>query len=262
MSHGNMTRNRNDRHVNRPSKTVRRVTILGGAILAVAGAYCAASDKPPVKAPKPSTKPAGPKSNLDLWLTEDAGKKESKTGDAARAGASPFGGALSTSRPDALPGVVELSDGRILAGGLYTTVEKPWVVFVQKEARWRRVPFITALSVTAVVVSEKTELRWRWKAMGEPEKVYTGKTYPTRRFLWTFRLLDGSTLTGAVKGQPLWVEHDGKRQGPFVLHERSRGADGQSLKDLVYVKRIIVSRRLMTAVLDARAKAAADNKNS
>jgi len=220
-----------------------------------------AADTPPAKVAtppvKPPAKPTRPKSNLDLWLGEDAGKPGDKT--KARAGTNPFGKTLSTTRPDALPGVVELSDGRLLAGGLYTTVEKPWVVFVRSEERWRRVPFITALSITAVVVSEKMELRWRWKAMGEPEKVYTGKKYPTRRFLWTFRLLDGSTLTGAVKGQPLWVEHAGKRHGPFVLHERSRGADGQSLKDLVYVKRVIVSRRMMTAVLQAQAK---PNKNT
>lgn len=248
-------------HVNTPSRTSRLVTVITLAVAATALLSRAAA--PPAKPVRPpARKPAKQKSNLDLWLSEGADDANAAPKPPPDGGKSPFAKALSLGRPDALPGVVELSDGRILAGGLYTTVEKPWIVFVGKESRWRRVPFITALSVTAVVVSEKMELRWRWKAMGEPEKVYTGKKYPTRRFLWRFRLLDGSMLIGAIKGQPLWVEYDGKRHGPFVLHERSRGKDGQSLKDLLYVKRIIVSRRMMTKVLDAQAKVRDEGKKT
>ena len=246
--------------MNKPSRTSRFVSALAGAVLAGAAVYCCAAAPKPVgdakAAPAKPAKPAKPKSNLDLWLNEDAGKTGKAKGTNPDGGSNPFGKALAVGRPDALPGVVELSDGRILAGGLYTTVEKPWIVFVQKESRWRRVGFINALSITAVVVSEKIELRWRWKAMGEPEKVYTGKKYPTRRFLWKFHLIDGGYITGAIKGQPLWVQYGPKRHGPFVLNERSRGKDGQSLKDLVYVKRIIVSRRMMEKVLAAQAKAA------
>ena len=245
------------------SKRSRFVAALAGAVFAGAVVYCATAGESTGRGAKPATtrpakpaKPAKPKSNLDLWLNDAAGNADGKKGRDLDGGKSPFGRVLSVGRPDAVPGVVELSDGRILAGGLCTTVEKPWVVFVGKVSRWRRVPFINALSITAVVVSEKMELRWRWKAMGEPEKVYTGKKYPTRRFLWKFHLIDGSYLTGAIKGQPLWVHCGRKRHGPFVLHERSRGKDGQSLKDLVYVKRVIVSRRMMRAVLDAQAKAA------
>ena len=151
-------------------------------------------------------------------------------------------------REDALPGAVEFSDGRRIAGWMYTTREKNWEVYVDAERRWRQVPFITALGITAVVAEEKIEQDWRWKEMGVPERVYTGKEYPTRRLKWSFHLIDDSTLTGDVKGQPLWIEHDGRKEGPFILHERSKGDMGQTLGDLVYVKRIIVSRRLMDAV--------------
>ena len=249
--------------MSKSSRTLRLLAALAGAVLTGAVVYCATAAESAGGAKPPATKPAKPakpKDNLDLWLTEDPDKGAGK-GTNPDGGRNPFGQVLAVGRPDALPGVVELSDGRILAGGLYTTVEKPWVVFVQKESRWRRVPFINALSITAVVVSEKIELRWRWKAMGEPEKVYTGKKYPTRRFMWKFRMLDGSYLTGAIKGQPLWVQYGRKRHGPFVLHERSRGQDGQSLKDLLYVKRVIVSRRMMTEVLAEQAKAAKVTKD-
>ena len=63
------------------------------------------------------------------------------------------------------------------------------------------------------------------------------------------RLIDGSTVIGEIKGQPLWIELGDKRTGPLVLHERSKGKMGQKLKDLIYVKRIIVSRKMMEAVL-------------
>ena len=154
-------------------------------------------------------------------------------------------------RRDALPGIVILSDGKMLPGGLYTTRDKNWEVWVQSQQRWRHIPPIAVLSIRAVVVEEKADREWRWKEMGSDEKVFTGRTRPTRRLEWTFHLIDGSYLTGSVKGQPLWVESAQKRHGPFVLHERSAGNYGQSLKDLVYVKQVVISRRAMQQVLDA-----------
>jgi hypothetical protein len=148
-------------------------------------------------------------------------------------------------RLNALPGAVELSDGRTIAGWIVTTPDEPWAVWVETEKRWRRIPPAAVLQVTAEVIAERMELQWRWKAMGEPEKVYTGKRYPFRRFEWTFRLADGSEIRGVVKGQPLWLEVDGKRQGPWLLQERSKGEVGQSLKEHVYLKRAVISRRAM-----------------
>ena len=94
------------------------------------------------------------------------------------------------------------------------------------------------------------ELRWRWKGMGKPEKVFTGKSYPFRRYRWRFRLIDGTVVEGSTKGQPVWVEFRRKRAGPFVLHERDKGPDDATLKDLLYVKKVVVSRRMMEAVIE------------
>lgn len=165
-------------------------------------------------------------------------------------------------RPDTAPGVLELSDGRVLGGWLYTTRHKPFLVYVEETRQWRRIPLLCVLSITAVVVEEKMELEWRWKGMGEPERVYTGRRRPVRRLKWRFRLIDGSGIEGAVKGQPIWVESAGGRSGPYILHERSGAedmpdsdqsqttgpSDGRGLEGLIYVKRVIVSRRLMEAV--------------
>lgn len=210
--------------------------------LAAAGIVASAQTSKPAQAPA---------DDVEYWLNqaqapaassapgrsavEDIGKPPAATGQ--------------PSRDDALPGVTVLSNGKVLPGWLYTTAEKPWVLFVEGEQRWRSVPFIDVLSIEAVVDEEKMEQEWRWKEMGVPERVYTGKAYPTRRLQWKFHLIDDSTLTGTIKGQPLWVELGQTRVGPMVLHERSKGEPGQKLADLVYVKRILVSRRLMDQVL-------------
>ena len=204
----------------------------------------AAKDKKDANTPPPA-------SNLDYWLNQ-ARPVEPK-GEAPEPPAeptSPFGeGKDAFRRPDALPGVIELSNGKQLPGGVYTTVEKPWIVWSEATKSWRRIPFIALLSITAVVEEERVELRWRWKGMGEPEKVYTGEKYPLRRLHWRFKLIDGSVVEGSTKGQPVWVEFHEKAYGPWVLHERMKGNDGQTLEDLVYVKKVVVSRKMMDAVV-------------
>lgn len=187
-----------------------------------------------------------PSSDLDYWLDRATTAPASQpTEDPDNLGSNPLAKGEFV-RSDALPGAMKLSDGTLLAGGIYTTREKPWRVYVASEKRWRRIPPLAVLSITAKVIEEKMELEWRWKSTGEPEKVYTGRKYPTRRLEWRFLLIDGSEIVGVVKGQPIWVESpDGETHGPLVLHERSKGEPGQSLGDLVYVKKAVLSRKMM-----------------
>lgn len=190
--------------------------------------------------------------NLDYWLNqattatapaEAKPPKPEKSDATATAQSAP---ADETSRrPDALPGAIEMSDGKILWGFMHTTADKDWELYLEDEKLLHRVPFIAVLSIRAQVVEEKLDLEWRWKEMGTPERVYTGQSYPTRRLLWTIKLIDGTSLTGAIKGQPLWIATESKINGPMILAERTKGQMGQKLDDLVYVKTVIVSRRLL-----------------
>jgi hypothetical protein len=41
-----------------------------------------------------------------------------------------------------------------------------------------------------------------------------------------------SCVPQAYLGHPVWIEHDGQKTGPLVLHERSKGQMGQELRDL------------------------------
>jgi hypothetical protein len=217
-------------------------TILAALVL------MAAAD-PPQKTDKPSSRPAD---DIDYWLRR--GKPvEEKPSAPAEAG-NPFKAGKQFRRPGALPGVVELSDGKRTPGGISTTPGKDWIVWVEEEKRWRHIPPAAVLSISVKMVKEEMVLEWRWKAMGEPEKVYTGRKYPLKRFLWTLHLADGSRITGAIKGQPLWIEPagGGERQAQLlILHERLKGKIGEKLEDLVHPKRIIISRRVMEQVTQA-----------
>ena len=216
-------------------RTLWRVLPAGAALVALAALTPA-----PAGGDGPTSAPAG---NLDYWLNRAT--PATSRAIAAPPPGDPFGASAAPGRTDALPAVAVFSDGRILAGGLFTTRDRNWEVWVEAEKRWRHIPPILVLSIEAVVVEQALEKEWRWKEMGSDEKVFTGRTKPVRRFLWTFHLIDDSTVTGSVKGQPLWVQTLSKRHGPFVLHERSAGTYGQSLADLVYVKRVVISRREM-----------------
>jgi hypothetical protein len=191
-----------------------------------------------------------PASYVESWLREAT--TATAPGVAEPAGGNPFGTRDRFDRKDAPPGVVILSDGRTLAGRVYTTRDKDLEVWVESEKRWRHVPLILLLSIRAVVVEEGMEKEWRWKEMGSDEKTFTGREKPIRRYRWRLHLIDDSYVTGAVKGQPLWVDSPEKRRGPFILHERSAGKYGQTLKDLVHVKRVVISLRAMEEVIKAR----------
>ncbi|MFP4054111.1 MAG: hypothetical protein ACLFV7_09635, partial [Phycisphaerae bacterium] len=119
--------------------------------------------------------PNAAESDLDYWLRRATPADANETSDANAAQADPDAEGTNPFRPrkgflrsHALPGVVELSDGTLVAGGLYGTREKPWEVFVAEEKRWRQIPPIAVLSITARPVEEKMELEWRWKATGVP----------------------------------------------------------------------------------------------
>ncbi|MFP4106288.1 MAG: hypothetical protein ACLFVU_09380 [Phycisphaerae bacterium] len=217
------------------------LVVLAASVLAWPGAGFVASQDTTTSS-KPADSSLG--GNVDYWLERAETVRSTTTTQAATQpsqGRNPFSQGNSFSRPDALPGGILLSDGTVKTGGLYTTRDKPWIVYQESTKRWRRIPFAAVLSIQARIVEEKMELEWRWKATGVPERVYTGRKYPTRRFLWVFTLADGSTIVGAIKGQPLWVDSaDGKSKTRVILHERTKGTPDQTLEDMIYLKKLSI----------------------
>jgi len=183
--------------------------------------------------------------NMDYWLRRATTAPASQP---APREANPFAAAAREfSRPDALPGAIQMASGRLAAGGFYTTAGKGLEVWLEPQKRWRHVPLVIIRGIHAVVVSEQLEQEWRWKHTGSDEKVYTGRQRPVRRLQWRVNLVDGTSLTGEIKGQPLWVERDGKRT-LHLLGARTKGDWGQTLEQLDYPARIVFSRREMQRV--------------
>ncbi|MCL2701833.1 MAG: hypothetical protein FWE88_09120 [Phycisphaerae bacterium] len=223
-------------------------------VLALTASLSVADDGPAKNAPagnrlqdiKPITRD-NPNDSLDFWLnqatTQSAGEAviDETPHEPIRRDRGP--------RPDALPGVVELSNGMQMPGLLYTTRGKNLELYVEADRNWYRIPFIAVLGITTIVDEEAIELVWRWRAMGVDERVFTGESYPTRRFSYAVTLIDGSTMKGAIKGQPLWINLDGMIMGPLVLHERTKGKLGETLDDIIYVQKVVVSQRMMNAVI-------------
>ncbi len=142
-------------------------------------------------------------------------------------------------RRDALAGYIELSDGTVLPGRIYTTRERPWSVFDAESRSFRRIPPAVVRKIDAEVVWERDEPDWRWKEEGSDEKVHTGRTYPARMLRHIFTLASGQTIAGTVQ-QPIYVQPDGGggEAKQFILHERDKGPLDGKLDQLVYVKQV------------------------
>ncbi len=192
---------------------------------------------------EPTTQPAEtPADNLRYWL--DQGQPTTNAADDAPT-TQPTSQPAPVAPADAVPGsTVTMSDGQSFTGAVFTSARAPVEVFVAETKRWRRVPLVAVVSITAEIVAEAMEPEWRPKEIGSPERIYTGREYPTRRLAWAFELADGAVIRGTVKGRPIWVLTTGPgeraRRGPFILAERGRGEAGESLSDLPYITRIDV----------------------
>ena len=239
-------------------KRFRRDILLwaGLAVVIVTGvAVVSGQDDAPAGPAPAATEGEQGGENLDYWLERatpaDGGDDTSDdtadgTGAAEAPGEDDSGEVAAPSW--ALPGVMELSDGTVLAGMMWTAGDEPLAVYVEAEKRWRRVPLAAALSITAVVAAERMEDVWRWRATGSPERIYTGEQYPFRRLEWTITLADGGEIRGVIKGQAVYLAGgDGESNG-HVLSERTKGDVGQSLDELVHVRRVVISRRAMEAI--------------
>lgn len=160
----------------------------------------------------------------------------------------PFGQS-SAEREDAAPGVVELSDGTVHAGLVYLTRDKRLQIYDRQLQRQREIPLHAITKVECSIKWEELKKQWRFKEGANDEKIYTGRSYPAREYLYTITLNDGRTITGPLsalvylKPEP----NDADQQPPeepkrFLLSKRSKGNLGQDLKSLIYVKRITLGK--------------------
>jgi len=154
--------------------------------------------------------------------------------------ANPFGAAEDAGvREDAVPGYVELSSGAKVPGRIFTTRGARLKIFNLEKEVYEYVPVPAVRKIETVIEWERMEKDWRFKEAGSPEKVYTGRSYPARKFAYRLTLLGGHTITGHILGQPLYLAREGKTDR-FILHDRQKGPMDTTLEDLVYLKRVVL----------------------
>jgi hypothetical protein len=152
-------------------------------------------------------------------------------------------------REDAVPGYVELSDGSIHAGQIYLTRDKRLKISDDKLQRQREVSLSAVKQIECKIEKEWLEKEWKFKELTQDEKMYTGRSYPTREYVHTIRLNDGRTISGGLSAivyvQPTEdnttksATSSGDRKAEqFLLNKRNKGEIGEDLPSLVYVKSI------------------------
>ncbi len=162
--------------------------------------------------------------------------KQSATQAATQPSTQPAAPFASKSNPEARPGLLTLSGDQVFKGRLYTTREKPIRIYDEKDKEYRNVPLALIKSMEAIVIWERDEKEWHFKETGSDIKEYSGKTYPAREIKYKVTLINGQSFTGGIVA-PLYVSQDDKQQ-MFVINKRQKGDVGQTLKDLLYVKRV------------------------
>jgi hypothetical protein len=160
----------------------------------------------------------------------------------------PFG-PVQTERDDAVPGYVEMSDGRIFVGNIYMTRDKRMKLYDESMKRQREIPLRAVKQIEAGVLKEWMEKEWRFKELALDEKYYTGRSYPAREYTHRITLQDGRQITGPMAEiffvQPFTQSAGGPLAKPsnaqperIILHKRDKGEPGKDLKSLVYAKLI------------------------
>lgn len=144
-----------------------------------------------------------------------------------------------TPRDYAVAAAVSTSDGKSASGLLYTTLGKPLKIYDRAKEKFVSFTLKEISRIDVAVEIEKEEPYWYWKESGSDEKVYTGKSYPWRKYVTTVTFPGGKKITGTLSGL-LYLEKNGKKTR-HILYERQKGKEGQKPKDLVYVTSVAVT---------------------
>ena len=135
-------------------------------------------------------------------------------------------------------GVITFNEGKPLEGRVWTTLETPIRVWIEPLKMYRDIDWSIIKRVDVVVISETMEDDWRWKKEGSDEKVYSGKKYPNVELAYKFTLVNNQVIEGAVVA-PIYFA-DGLKSRRFALYKKYKGPLDQTLKDLVYIKTIVL----------------------
>ena len=166
-------------------------------------------------------------------------------------------------RTDAVFGAMTLSDGSVVRGKVYLTRGHQLRIYDTAKEENRDVPLKAIREIRCHVEKEWMEAEWRFKENANDEKVLTGRKYPARIYVYEVILVKGSSINGtlpsviyiepestnnrqekeSVESKP--VDKSDAEALPaikpvrYLLHHRDKGDPGKSLRDMVYIEKIV-----------------------
>jgi hypothetical protein len=147
-------------------------------------------------------------------------------------------GTMKTKVPaGAREGTVTLSNGVMLKGEIWTTLETPFRVWVEARKTYEDVDLSLVMGVEVKVAAQSMEDDWRWLKEGSDQKVYSGKKYPLVELGYVFTLVNGQTVEGGVVAPVYVVEENGKRHS-LALYKKYKGKLDETMGDVAYIKSI------------------------
>jgi len=138
-------------------------------------------------------------------------------------------------------GKVLLSDGSVLAGGLYLKGRQRLRVWDKPAKKYRDVQLGELLEIAVLAVRERVEKEWRFREEGSDVKVFTGRTFPRIDFELTLTFLDKRKRECRIaQGTPLYLRTKDGKSRRFLIQPYLKGVVvGQMPAKLVYVKRVL-----------------------
>jgi len=141
-------------------------------------------------------------------------------------------------RDDAVPGFVEMSDGKVHPGQVMLTRDARLKIFDEQQKKHREIPLKAIKRIDCTVQKEWVEEEWRFKENASDEKYFTGRSYPSREYTHKITLQNGQKIEGTLSGI-VYVRADPAAEPErYLLHQRDKGNPGTDLKSLVYVRSI------------------------
>ncbi len=132
----------------------------------------------------------------------------------------PFGATITA--PAGREARVLLSDGSVLPSAVVRfRKDLKVLVFVAETGERQEVRFSEIVLLRQSVLEESVEREWRWKEGGSDEKIYTGQSYPWRKYGVEIQTRDGLLLKGRfTSGFPVTIHWD---SGPRLRREAEVG---------------------------------------
>jgi len=132
-------------------------------------------------------------------------------------------------------GRVEFSDSTVAEGKISLTPGAS--LKIESGSQIRVLDLDRVREIRIAPESETMDRNWRFKEAGQTAKEYFGDPYPVRYLQATVILAGGQSFSGHLYSTVLYVEGAESAQKVLLLYKQT-GAEGKSLKDLVYPVRI------------------------